>query len=237
MKATAPCGIVSVCVLALSAEAAMINVQSGTDGTGLYFYTLSCGDEPYWFGGDSNILAVSVASLAILGISTPPGWSSSTDIQNRITWRRTDGAPWLCGTNAVTFSLTSAIHTACWYTGPLDSAEFPCGTVVGEVYGTNGILFRASSTNGTASANVVGYETFISVGPVPEPYLLAALCVLLFGFARRHRTRSDSIMRVPLAIAAAQDYRLLVKDSAQLTQGRVRKTGGDTVLVKEGGWI
>ena len=186
----------ATCVLAFSAGAGMTTVQSSTDSNGFYSYTLTCGDEPYWFGGDSNVLGISVLSRAIVAIFDPPGWSSSTDTQSRITWRRSDGTAWLCGTNAVTFSLTSSIKDPVLYDEPIDSTAYPRGTVVGEVYGTNGILFNAPSTNGTASANVVGYETFPFVGPaVPEPCLLAALCALLFGSLAADGNRKNAKAR------------------------------------------
>jgi len=148
---------------------AMTSVQSGTDSNGVYFYSVTSGDELLTFGG-KGILAVRIPSKEILEIFSTEGWTSTVS---------EDVAIWFCtNDNAriteqpVVFSLRSAVDA--WTTYDKASEIYPAGNIFGSVYLTNGNLYTTDfGTNGMiTSENIAGYESFGFIGPiVPEPEL------------------------------------------------------------------
>ncbi len=155
----------------------LVSVISSNDGNGLFTYTVSSADEPYYFGGDTNLLKIIIPSAAVVSTSNPPGWYSTIDIHNTVTWRCTNSFLWYIDGASRKFSLLSSFPETCVYTGSF------AGLVQGEIYNTNYSLYVSGATNAVVSQNVVGYEHFDFEGPaVPESGLLVWF-IALFIFS------------------------------------------------------
>jgi len=160
---------------------AMTYVQSGADSNGVYFYSVTSGDESLTFGG-KGILAVRIPSKEVIEIFSTEGWTSTVS-ENVALWFCTNDNARITD-QPVTFSLRSAVND--WTSYDKTSEMYPAGSLFGSVYYTNGILYTTDSeTNGmVASENIAGYESFGFIGPVvPEPMLLwltfISLCIPL----------------------------------------------------------
>jgi len=162
----------------------MVSVQSGTDSNGVYFYSVTSGDESLTFGGD-GILALRVPSQAVQDIFSPAGWTSELS-DNVVIWSCTNNDA--CITDQpVVFSLKSYVTEGTNYS--ISSDNYPAGKVFGSVYNTNGTLYTPDiDTNDfIASMNIAGYESFDFIGPIiPEPTLLFLLVAVPWMIIRRH---------------------------------------------------
>jgi len=164
--------------------ASMATVHSGTDSNGVYYYSITSGDESLTFGG-VGILAFRIPSKEIIEIFSTEGWTSAIS-DNVALWFCTNKNA--CITDQpVNFSLRSAVNE--WTTYNKESEMYPAGKVFGSVYYTNGILYTTDS--GTeemiVSENIVGYESFDFTGPIiPEPTLLFLLVAVPWLIIRRH---------------------------------------------------
>jgi len=171
---------------------AMTSVQSGTDSNGVYFYSVTSGDESLTFGGQ-GILAVRIPSKEILETFSTEGWTSAVS-ENVALWFCTNDNARIAD-QPTTFSLRSAVSD--WTTYDVTSDTYPAGYVFGSVYYTNGNLYTTDSgTNGmVASENIAGYESFGFIGPVvPEPMLLWLTFISLYIPLRSLRALREKII-------------------------------------------
>jgi len=156
----------------------LVSVISSNNGSGLFTYKISANEEPYFFGGDTNLLKIVIPSEGVISTFDPPGWTSVIDINDTVIWKCTNSALWYVDNSAHEFSLQSSFLLVTNYIGT------DMGFVQGEIYNTNYSLYNSAPTNATASINTVGYERFEFEGPmIPEPcfYLLFIICYLLIG--------------------------------------------------------
>ena len=162
----------------------MISVQSGTDSNGVYFYSITSGDEQLTFGGD-GILALRIPSKSVQDVFSPAGWTSELS-DSVVIWSCTNNDA--CITDQpIVFSLKSSV--AEWTNYSTNSDNYPAGKVFGSVYYTNGTLFTTDiDTNDfIMSINIAGYESFDFIGPIiPEPTLLFLLIAVPSLIIRRH---------------------------------------------------
>ncbi|MCK5851850.1 hypothetical protein KAH27_02365 [bacterium] len=164
--------------------AAMISVQSSTDSNGVYFYSVTSGDEPLTFGGN-EILGLRIPSQAVQDIFSPEGWTSELS-DNVVIWNCTNSDAYITD-QPIVFSLTSSITEGTNYS--MSSDNYPAGKVLGSVYNTNGTLYTPGiDTNDfIMSMNIAGYESFNFIGPIiPEPTLLFLLVAVPCLIIRRH---------------------------------------------------
>ena len=162
---------------------AMISVQSSTDSNGVYFYSVTSGDESLTFGGD-GILALRIPSQAVQDIFSPAGWTSELS-DNVVIWSCTNNDACITA-HPIVFSLKSSIAEGINYS--IGSDNYPAGKVFGSVYNTNGTLYTTDiDTNDfIMSMNIAGYESFDFIGPIiPEPTLLLLITIPLL-IIRRH---------------------------------------------------
>ncbi|MCK5851995.1 hypothetical protein KAH27_03110 [bacterium] len=155
-------------ILCCITNAALISVTNYHNGTE-YHYTFSAGDDPYYFGGDTNVFAIHIPSRAVLDVDCPDGWFwyEESDVVSLFS---TNTSRFILNTNTWSFVIHSGYINADLYgTG---SPDLPPGIVQGEVYNTNGSIFTPEVILGDiGSANAVGNELFSFIGPVPEPFL------------------------------------------------------------------
>jgi len=165
----------------------MIAVNSQHDGTGGYRYTFTSGSEALVWGGGSNMLTSVIPSYEVLDVSTLPGWVADTSAANRIVMRYVHTNTWFAQALPAQVNVRSAVATPVEYDSFSADALYPCGTVQGAVYTTNGVLFTTAATNYATSANVVGFERFALTGPtIPEP---AAIVISIAGVGMASRRR------------------------------------------------
>lgn len=153
----------------------LVSVISSNNGSGLFTYKISADDEPYFFGGNTNLLKIVIPSEAVISTIDPPGWLSEVGANDTVTWKCTNSTLWYVDNTTREFSLQSSYSLVTNYTG------IDMGFAQGEIYNTNYSLYSEGTTNGISSVNVVGYEQFEFEGPmIPEPcYLLFIIYYLL----------------------------------------------------------
>ncbi len=155
----------------------LISVESYTDSNGFFRYTVNKGDEPFLFGGGSN-LCFQVQSYGASSIIDPSGWQSTMEASEIISWKFTNQNPTTID-STIQFSVQSDITDFVNYNQMEPNVNYPLGIIFGDIYNTNKTLYSpnsGSSTNYfTESINVAGYERFEFLGPViPEPSLCFA---------------------------------------------------------------
>ena len=170
---------VILCCITNAGLISLTNYQNGTE----FHYTFSSGNEPYYFGGYTNVFAIHIPSTAVTNVECPEGWfwCEESDIVSLFS---TNSSQFILNTNKWSFVIHSNYGQATVYgTG---SSDFPPGIAQGEIYLTNGNLFTPEVTLGNiGSTNVVGYELFSFIGPVPEPICLWLIVTGLLFFSRR----------------------------------------------------
>jgi len=152
-----------------------------------FHYTFTAGDESYYFGGDTNVFAIHIPSKAVTNVDCPEGWFwyEESDIVSLFS---TNSSRFILNTNTWSFVIHSGNNVAATY--GIGSPDFPPGIVQGEVYNNNGTIFTPEVTLGNiGSTNVVGYELFSFIGPVPEPICLWFIFAGLLAFSRRIKKR------------------------------------------------
>jgi len=168
-------------------HASMITVDSQHDGTGGYRYSFTSGSEALVWGGDSNMITVVIPSYQVMDVSAPPGWVADTNAAHRVVMRYARTNTWFAQALPMQVDIHSAVVTPIEYDSFSADALYPCGTVQGAIYTTNGALFTAAATNHATSVNVVGFERFALTGPtIPEPAVCIAVLVGV-GASRRQR--------------------------------------------------
>ncbi len=183
---------VILCCITNAGLISLTNYHSGTE----YHYTFSSGDELYYFGGDTNVFAIHIPSKAVTNVECPDGWFwyEESDIVSLFS---TNSSRFILNTGTWSFVIHSDDDQATLY--GIGSPDFPPGIVQGEVYNTNGTIFTPEVTVGDiGSTNVVGYELFSFIGPVPEPICLWML--IAGGLAFFHRIRKRFLIIVMLLI-------------------------------------
>ena len=174
---------VILCCITNAGLISLTNYHNETE----YHYTFSAGDEPYYFGGDTNVFAIHIPSMAVTNVECPEGWFwyKESDIVSLFS---TNTSQFILNTNTWNFVIHSNYDQATLY--GIGSPDFPPGIVQGEVYNTNGYLFTPEVTLGNiGSTNVVGYELFSFIGPVPEPICLWFIVAGLLVFSSRIKKR------------------------------------------------
>ena len=161
----------------------LISVESYTDSNGFFRYTVNKGNEPFLFGGASN-LCFQVQSYSASIIYDPFGWQSTMNASGLISWKFTNQIATTIDL-PIQFSMQCDVIDFVNYDQMEQSANYPLGIIFGDVYNTNNTIFSpAGGTTFSSSVNVVGYERFEFVGPViPEPslYLVAIIGVVPFA--------------------------------------------------------
>lgn len=155
----------------------LITVESYTDSNGFFRYTVNKGDEPFLFGGGSN-LCFQVQSYNVITVNNPPGWQPAISASEIISWKFTNQNVTTID-STIQFSVQSDINDFVNYNQMEPNINYPLGIIFGDVYNTNKTLYSpygSSSTNYfTTSINVAGYERFEFLGPaIPEPFLCFA---------------------------------------------------------------
>ncbi|MCX7846922.1 MAG: hypothetical protein N2595_02665 [bacterium] len=164
-------------------EAGMVRIVSQTDSNGFFRYTVMGGDEGFWWGGRLQTLAVWVPARSIVGIVETPGWVWSTNEPGTIFWQYLGSNTCVLNGGGTAFAYTSSWYVVTLYDDLSMTGEYPRALVMGEVYDTNGVLYRSASaeTGSVASLNVCGYERVRIAGPmVPE---LGSWCMVLAWLA------------------------------------------------------
>ncbi len=162
-------------IVTLHIYASMLSVSS-TNNNGDYTYSLTAGDEAYWFGGTSDRLHIEFPTLGAYDVIVPPGWSAVMS-SNIVACTYTDTTPFVLYTNECEFVVKSEYSEGTVYDG--NTPEFPAGKISGDIYTTNKTLYTYTPDS---PFNVVGYESFSFIGPVPEPcigILLVFLALLM----------------------------------------------------------
>ncbi|GEM_PF-1417678 len=168
---------------AFGAHAAMLAVTSVTNGAGLYQYHVARSSDPFLLGGTPELLSFVVRAYHVIGVDSPPGWTASLLTTNTITWRCTNTTTVIINTNALIFTVTSAMD-AIPYDDLADDALYPRGICAGEVYSTNATPVTALQDDYVGTINLAGYERFAYLGPiVPEP--ACGLVLLICGLVGR----------------------------------------------------
>ncbi|RLD12575.1 MAG: hypothetical protein DRI44_00090 [Chlamydiae bacterium] len=161
-------------------SANLVSVISTNNGSGLFTYKISAGIDPYFFGGNTNFLKIIIPSVAVVSTIDPPGWISTINIDDTITWECTNPVLNYVDYDLVDFSLQSSILIATNY--PINKT----GLVQGEIYNTNHSIYSSVPTNTMVSVNTVGFEYFEIEGPaIPEPYIIILFFPLLIMIIRR----------------------------------------------------
>jgi len=170
---------VILCCISNANLISLTNYHNGTE----YHYTFSSGNEPFYFGGDTNVFAIHIPSIAVTNVDCPEGWFwyEESDI---ISLFSTNSSPFILNTGTWSFVIHSDYDVSATYGA--GSPDFPPGAVQGEIYSTNGSLFTPEVASGNiASTNVVGYELFSFIGPVPEPICLWFIVAGILTFSLR----------------------------------------------------
>jgi len=174
---------VILCCITNANLISLTNYHNGTE----YHYTFSSGNEPYYFGGDTNVFAIHIPSMAVTNVDCPEGWFwyEESDIVSLFS---TNSSDFILNTETWSFVIHSDYNVAATYGN--GSPSFPPGAVQGEIYLTNGSIFTPEVILGNiGSTNVVGYELFSFIGPVPEPICLWFIIAGLLAFSRRIKKR------------------------------------------------
>jgi len=172
---------------ATGARAAMLAVTSVTNGAGLYQYHVVRNTDPFLLGGTPELLSFAVHAYHILNVDSPPGWTAALLSTNTVTWRCTNATADIINTNALVFTVNSAMDAAIPYDDMADGALYPRGICAGEVFSTNATPLTALQEDYVSTVNLAGYERFAYLGPiVPEP-ALAFAALLCLGLIRRWR--------------------------------------------------
>ena len=168
-----------------TSEGDLVAWESETDGSGLFSYTCTKGDEPFLFGLENGSGGISIKSYGVLEVYNPPGWTSEIATNGFISWSYTNQGIWFIEDIPVTFSVLSSYTNAALYDRSLGDPIYPSGVVGGGVYTTNHI----GAIGGVAP---VGFESFSFLGPaIPEPSTGALLLIALVfckGIWRVHST-------------------------------------------------
>ena len=170
---------VLLCCITNANLISLTNYQNGTE----FHYTFSSGNEPYYFGGDTNVFAIHIPSKAVTNVVCPEGWfwSQESDIVSLFS---TNELQFILNTGTWSFVIHSEQVNGAWY--GIGNEGFPPGAIQGEIYSTNGYLFTPEPTLGNiGSTNVVGYELFSFIGPVPEPICLWFIVAGILAFSSR----------------------------------------------------
>jgi hypothetical protein len=178
---------------ALSAPlpAALVAVTSSNDHAGGFFYAMAAGDESLRIGGAQALLQVALPCYGLHSVSDAPGWAADTSTPDLVVWRATSTVAWVVDNLPVTFAVQSEYFETAAYEELATNAVYPCATVLGEVYTTNGTLYRAALSNAVTSVNVIVAERVAFVGPqLPEP---ARSVLLGWMSALRWRRRRATI--------------------------------------------
>ena len=133
------------------------------------------------------MFAIHIPSKAVTNVVCPEGWfwSQESDI---ISLFSTNNLQFILNTNTWSFVIHSDNNVAATYGA--GSPDFPPGAVQGEIYSTNGSIFTPEVTLGDiGSTNIVGYELFSFIGPVPEPIFWWFIVAGLLAFSRRIKKR------------------------------------------------
>jgi len=152
--------------------AALILVESYTDSNGFFRYSVAKGNEPFLFGGGSN-LCFQIQSYGALSANSPVGWKSTITDAGIVSWNFTNENATIIS-NPIQFSIQSDITDFVIYNLLEPNANYPSGIIFGDIYSTNGNLYSPngspSSNFFATSLNVAGYERFEYLGSViPEP--------------------------------------------------------------------
>ncbi|MCX7002339.1 MAG: hypothetical protein NTV22_03590, partial [bacterium] len=145
--------------------------------------------DPFLLGGTPELLSFAVHAYHVIGVDSPPGWTASLLSTNTITWRCTNATAVIINTNALVFTVNSAMDAAIPYDDMADGALYPRGICAGEVFSTNATPVTALEEDYVGTVNLAGYERFAYLGPiVPEP--ASGLVLLVCGLiGRRARSR------------------------------------------------
>ncbi len=164
-------------VICNDCKSVLKTVGSYTDSNGFFRYTVSKGNEPFLFGGGSN-LCFRVQSYGTLSAKTPAGWLPTIDSSGIVSWKFTNENVTTID-SPIQFSLQSDITDFVNYNQSESNADYPLGIIFGNIYNTNGTLYSPNASMSTnyfaTSINIAGYERFEFLGPViPEPYFCFA---------------------------------------------------------------
>ncbi|NLF39466.1 hypothetical protein GX586_08475 [bacterium] len=166
----------------------MLSVHSATDSNGVFTYSITRGADDALWGGGSGALTIIIPSFGVLTTYDPPGWTSSMAAPDVVAWNYASTGTWLVSTMAATLSLQSASAVPVEYDSIAPGAEYGQGTLLGDVYTTNGAFYQSGSTSEVCSVNVAGYERFAFIGPaLPEPFGCAALAMAVLLTSKRAR--------------------------------------------------
>jgi len=167
------------------AKASLISVASSNDNSGMFFYSVSSGTAPFYFGGYVNMLKVVIPSAGVLNTYGPEGWYATVDENNIVTWSFTNSYIGFINTSNLVFCIKSVYTLSTNYSGPTGTL-WQKGYASGDIYNTNYFLYERPLTNGIASMNVTGYEKFNFVGPlIPEPFYFRNLLIFTIFLFRR----------------------------------------------------
>jgi hypothetical protein len=134
-------------------------VQSSSDGHGVFTYTFSRGSAQYVWGIDTNSGQILMPSCGVLEIHEPADWTHSIDPSGMITWTLTNGAAFL--DDPITFSVRSCLAESAicgdgWSSIPsYTQGRYAAGLILGVSYWLPG---RTNVAGG-------GYQCFTFTGP------------------------------------------------------------------------
>lgn len=189
---------------ALPAHAAMMALDSATDGNGVFTYTLSRGADAYLFGGKAEVLSLLLPTHGLQEVTTPQGWCADTAMPNVVRWRWTNAGACVVAAEPLTFAVRSMYVLSASYTDTAALAVYPMATVFGEVYRTNRTRYIGCPAGGVVPANVVGFERSGFTGPiVPEPMLAGCVLALICLVRSRMRRGATAVLAASVLAAVA----------------------------------
>jgi len=70
----------------------LVSVVSSNNGNGLFTHTINAADEPYFFGGNTNLLKTVIPFVPVISTVDPPGWVSKASGNDTVVWPCTNSA-------------------------------------------------------------------------------------------------------------------------------------------------
>lgn len=138
-----------------AANGATLSVVSSNNGTGLFTWTFTKGDESTVWRLDGTFGSIGIQSYGVQQAFTPAGWAVTNDGSDFLQWTYTNGT-WYMEDTPVAFSIQSVFTNSTLYTNDLGNF-FPNGALAGTI----------CQSNHTPIAP--GFDQFVITGPQPRP--------------------------------------------------------------------
>ena len=152
-----------------ASHAAMVTVESNTDGNGNYWYTFSRGDENLFYNlGTNGVGGISMRIEGLTSVSCPSNWSylyQSGLNEGRVGFSAND-SEWILDTNTVTLGFSSSYTNTIKYTANPSITYYPINTLP---YSLGIISGKAVDTNHITVTGEAEYFSIIGPSAMPQP--------------------------------------------------------------------